>query len=436
MKKYKITDKKVVFGEYPQTKVTEEALIKRLADVEKAGDVVRLDGKKYLFDSKDFYLFEPVEWIVLDVKDSVAYLIANRGLDCRVFDKKTEYFKDSEIRTWLNQEFLDRLTEEKEDLITSEDGDSVTLLTKEEQERFGPDNKKVTPTDYALRDATSEWERYYAEIYWLGTDSPYEFRVYTSTGWEFCHKQALAVVPTIRLAVDVPTVVPGPAFSDDREVIAPIDQGREVLFGRYPQSLVTDKEILNGLSDRPVDRDGFTNLNGRWYARYENKKEYGDVRFYAVEPIVWTVVEDDDKKILLSKYCLDHKPFVPLYYRDGKPLSDWLNEDFFALAFGNKGDLIENFRDRKVNSLSEDDIDEDNRWKDDWIAFFQNDDQRGTSATDFAKRQNPGYLYCSYWLATEYDEDRSAFTVDESGNIGSDWQDSENFVRPFIVLKA
>ena len=72
---YDRNDNKIYFGDYPQTK----------------------DGKK-----------TPIEWDILEEKDGKALIISHYILDKKQFDaKKNTNYENSEIRHWLNNEFID-----------------------------------------------------------------------------------------------------------------------------------------------------------------------------------------------------------------------------------------------------------------------------------------------------------------------------------------
>ena len=58
---------------------------------------------------------EPIEWLVLDVKDGKALLISRYGLDAHCFDAGHYHGWDkSEIREWLNSTFLNTAFTDKE----------------------------------------------------------------------------------------------------------------------------------------------------------------------------------------------------------------------------------------------------------------------------------------------------------------------------------
>lgn len=82
---------------------------------------------------------KPIEWQVLKQEGNKALLISKFGLEeCR-FDEKTNVWADSEIRHWLNNEFLNSAFTEGEkvailetELQDEETTDKVFLLSREE----------------------------------------------------------------------------------------------------------------------------------------------------------------------------------------------------------------------------------------------------------------------------------------------------------------
>ena len=129
----------------------------------KPGDIIALGT--YEQDNVTGNGPEPIEWQVLDVDGDEAFLVSVHSLDAMKFNnvmkasaKKTLSWADSDIRTWLNGEFIDKAfsEEEKNCLITveNEEGamDQVFLPSKEEIVKFFPsgDEQFCMPTEYAF----------------------------------------------------------------------------------------------------------------------------------------------------------------------------------------------------------------------------------------------------------------------------------------------
>ena len=122
---------------------------------------------------------EGIEWFVLEYSDGICTLISRHGLDARGFhtENTNVAWPDCELRSWLNNEFLNSAfaESEKKAIITTtldngmdQNGgytsnnvygvdadytlDKVFLLSKAEFDRYlkGDDKKECKPTEYAV----------------------------------------------------------------------------------------------------------------------------------------------------------------------------------------------------------------------------------------------------------------------------------------------
>lgn len=132
----------------------------RLSAVQNVGDTVFLGT--YEQDGNDANGAEPIEWIVLDIRDGKALLLSRYCLDSQPYqtDGYGSDWNSSYMRVWLNEAFLtaaftsqeaDRLATGSTDKMSFEDfirsgisADRVFLLTREEIIRF--DARKAMPT--------------------------------------------------------------------------------------------------------------------------------------------------------------------------------------------------------------------------------------------------------------------------------------------------
>ena len=92
-----------------------------------------------------------------------------------------------------------------------------------------------------------------------------------------------------------------------------------VFYGKYPQELVTDSNLLNALSFVSVDSNGIYHYNGEEYVRLEaqpfangltftngQEVERGASYFFKVQPIEWIILYSDDNHYsILSAKVLD-----------------------------------------------------------------------------------------------------------------------------------
>jgi len=112
---------------------------------------------------------EPIEWIVLEVKDGKAFLFSRYCLDTHVFNEKkvSVIWQDCDLRRWLNGEFHDTVftAEEQAKIQTvmvpnlnivddpiSDTEERVYLLNNEEMEHYFPvrADRLAFPTPYCI----------------------------------------------------------------------------------------------------------------------------------------------------------------------------------------------------------------------------------------------------------------------------------------------
>ena len=108
------------FGRYPQSKVTDIDVIKKLKELKLLNiynkyDYIEYGGKEYKEYNDDYYLVEPIKWIILESNDNTYKLVSEVVLDECIFyygwlderdiDDETIYpnnYEYSNIRAWLN----------------------------------------------------------------------------------------------------------------------------------------------------------------------------------------------------------------------------------------------------------------------------------------------------------------------------------------------
>lgn len=130
---------------------------------------------------------EPIEWLVLDVKDDYALIFSCYGLDYKRYHHEYVYditWENSDLRKWLNDEFLQIAFSDEElkrirlsTVVNEEfDGgnntqDRVFCLSVAEAERYfrNADERKCEATDYAYNHGV--W-------IWLDTYSGFAHRCY------------------------------------------------------------------------------------------------------------------------------------------------------------------------------------------------------------------------------------------------------------------
>ena len=121
----------VYFGSYPQSEVTEQELTSDIigASYNVSGDAW-INGRRYRRISKDdvnnnwyfgnreyrYFKWERIKWRVLKNNGTTLFVMADKGLDCKVYNEKQEdiTWENSTIRKWMNQTFLNTAFSESE----------------------------------------------------------------------------------------------------------------------------------------------------------------------------------------------------------------------------------------------------------------------------------------------------------------------------------
>lgn len=168
----------VSFGMYPQSKVTNPALITQL-DAFGAQDDVSWGGERYAFMGDDWFLYEPIEWRVLDVDGSSAYLLADKVLDAKAYHSATANvsFTNTAICLWLNGAFAQHAFGPTGYIQQNYDGTYVSLPSSSDvhEAAYGFANNQsrmAEPTEYAVA----------ANVYLSGTSTQWWlYSAYTSS---------------------------------------------------------------------------------------------------------------------------------------------------------------------------------------------------------------------------------------------------------------
>lgn len=150
---------------------------------------------------------------------------------------------------------------------------------------------------------------------------------------------------------------------NNNEPIKSLEDG----FGKYPQSLVTDENVINNLTKiTETNEFGYIEYQQNEYLKYKNA-------YYLVEPITWISFKVNNVTYFITEKVLDRQVYMSDEYFDPnlysylrKPnvpekthannymysdLREWLNAYFIATAFTN--DEIKNIKQTLVdNSLS------------------------------------------------------------------------------------
>ena len=189
----------IEFGSYPQTAICEVADDYEY-EKDREGFIKRYDGSKciaaaiknpegfilentdrYEMNRKLLFLFEPLKWKILKKQEDKVLLVCDEIIDAGIFDDKGSDYKNSQVRRWLNEEFLNLAFTKKEiemiddtamydasDLICNKnpqnDLDKVFLLSISDISNLINEKKKIT--DYARSNGAMR-----ESSYWLRTSS-------------------------------------------------------------------------------------------------------------------------------------------------------------------------------------------------------------------------------------------------------------------------
>lgn len=244
----------ILFGSYPQTVKQNNISLEVLEDdgfwrgsdgeryLESVAYPVRLasnlpwptfsDGSAIDEGEKYYFKVEPIKWRILTIENGSALILANSILTKHKFDDSNKTYKESEIRNWLNTDFLQSAFTEKTQMsivpskITDIDSnidnevivDKIFLLDEAEATNttwgfegynsYYDEAKQLVGTDYAVSsglgvDTLDEVNFFYkgCAAWWLRNMSNYGQSIVRSGGWirDTVPYVELGVVPALTL---------------------------------------------------------------------------------------------------------------------------------------------------------------------------------------------------------------------------------------------
>ena len=242
----------IEFGSYPQSKVEDENT--QLTLLALSGDlstwnsgfgentkIVEYNGEKYLgcyrtalydfyyeYRSSyyDWFKFEPIEWVVLEVSGNKAFLLANCILDYHEFgDANDNKYDNSEMRYWLNEEFYENaFSLEEQSLIkttyvdnskesaNNEPGktyvcentyDKIFLLSTKEAIALEPSFLERNFTDFAEMRGLTDNRWYLRSIIYDGWYGNSYWRFIEENGYlDYSNHKPAGVVPALHLILE------------------------------------------------------------------------------------------------------------------------------------------------------------------------------------------------------------------------------------------
>lgn len=147
----------ITLGSYPQVKIVDESLIKELDNIEpdSKGNVI-YEKQKYRKKNDIWYRYEPIEWRILEEKNSNIFVISEKILDICKIDESGVYWKDCSARKWLNNTFYQEAFSTKEkDYIKLSSLKNDSAQNNSRDYLFYPSVSELTNKNYGFTDNES-----------------------------------------------------------------------------------------------------------------------------------------------------------------------------------------------------------------------------------------------------------------------------------------
>lgn len=189
-------------GEYPQTRVEDDKLISKLNSITQtdAQGYVSYGGEKYKWDKDGYWLkVEPIQWRYLSRNDDNVQFVSEKVLDSHVWNN-TDHgdeaylnnYKFSDIRKWLNSDFLEQAFYYDSSLIQTVNVDNSAESTGITDNQYACEDtqdkvyllsyKDINDEDYGFTDDASRIAYNasgYNQYYWLRSPrSTYDLSYY------------------------------------------------------------------------------------------------------------------------------------------------------------------------------------------------------------------------------------------------------------------
>lgn len=308
----------VYFGSYPQSEVTDSAVIAAIegaiAESGQTGELgidVWVDGEKYRRISKSdvagsvdkfgdsvyrYFRWEPVKWRVLENDGASLLIMSDQSIDCKYYDdgKGKTTWADSTIRSWLNGTFYNTAFsgEEQASIVEQHNvtegssfedvdcgratTDRVFLLSLEEMTNevygFCCDYDMQTESRICLPSAYTKVRLSSENMYWLRSMGSDGWGALSESDGQIVFQPSTyqwGVVPALRISITSPCWSPAEE-NNSQNVLLPANPVHHcmvlesntdttrwsyVYFGSYPQTEVTDSATI-GAIDRAIAASG------------------------------------------------------------------------------------------------------------------------------------------------------------------------------------
>ena len=266
---------------------------------------------------------DPIEWIVLKIKDGKALLISKYELDNKQYNEElvNVTWENCSLRKWLNGEFINKaFSIDKQELIQcvkvaadknptyntdpgNDTNDRIFLLSiNDANEYFASyEDIKCQPTDYAIAKGAFRWWEDFSGNWWLRSPG---------------------------VNSNVATYVHCGLIGDD-------GVNCNSRYGVRP-ALWIDLEPFQSMDNRSEIKKGRSIKFGTYLQDYSSKRT----------SIEWGVLDTKEgKALLISKYALECKPYNEIEEGvtwENCSLRNWLNDDFINNAFStDEQDIIQ-----------------------------------------------------------------------------------------------
>lgn len=114
-----------------------------------------------------------------------------------------------------------------------------------------------------------------------------------------------------------------------------------VEFGRYPQTMIAQKDIDDNVINANYDENNNAELNGDEKIFIHREKSGEEYKYYYIEPVKWKIMEVTDTEVMLwADKIIDAYTFSEQendkYAWSSSELREWLNGDFYDAAFNDE----------------------------------------------------------------------------------------------------
>lgn len=125
------------------------------------------DGTTIYSDTTYYFKVEPIKWRILESANGNEFIFAESILEAMVYDYDNNVYMDSDVRTWLNDEFYNSaFTSAQQELILTTDVDNSVLSTGYSSNSYVSDNtldkifllsyEEITNSDYGFDSNVSD----------------------------------------------------------------------------------------------------------------------------------------------------------------------------------------------------------------------------------------------------------------------------------------